>query len=114
MTPTEGTVNNTSPVMSEGAPPAPQPVPQPATTGVTEGTAAQEEELFCICRRPYKVPSFMVECDACNQWLHGACVGVLPTEAVRIDKYICPECEPIHGPSLRTPPPCCGSPHQIC
>jgi hypothetical protein len=34
-----------------------------------------EEEVFCICRKGYRVGDFMIACDECDEWYHGACVG---------------------------------------
>ncbi|OCT58082.1 hypothetical protein XELAEV_180025792mg, partial [Xenopus laevis] len=27
--------------------------------------------VYCICRLPYDVSRFMIECDACKDWFHG-------------------------------------------
>lgn len=27
--------------------------------------------VYCICRLPYDVTRFMIECDACKDWFHG-------------------------------------------
>eukprot|EP00730_Choanoeca_flexa_P001279 TRINITY_DN10563_c0_g1_i3.p1 TRINITY_DN10563_c0_g1~~TRINITY_DN10563_c0_g1_i3.p1 ORF type:complete len:688 (+),score=125.57 TRINITY_DN10563_c0_g1_i3:148-2211(+) len=51
------------------------------------------EELYCICRTPYDEAQFMIECDACKDWFHGSCVGVLEAEASSIESYICHACE---------------------
>lgn len=32
---------------------------------------AEEEELYCLCRRPYQDSEFMIECDVCKDWFHG-------------------------------------------
>lgn len=56
---------------------------------------AVAEELFCICRRPFDdndEDQMMIECDECNDWLHGKCVGVSIREAADIEIYICPRC----------------------
>jgi hypothetical protein len=34
-----------------------------------------EEEVFCICRKGYRVGDFMIACDECDEWYHGDCVG---------------------------------------
>uniref|UniRef100_A0AAQ4P5J7 PHD finger protein 2 n=1 Tax=Gasterosteus aculeatus aculeatus TaxID=481459 RepID=A0AAQ4P5J7_GASAC len=31
--------------------------------------------VYCICRLPYDVNQFMIECDACKDWFHGSGVG---------------------------------------
>ncbi|CAG5984522.1 unnamed protein product [Menidia menidia] len=28
--------------------------------------------VYCICRLPYDVTQFMIECDACKDWFHGS------------------------------------------
>uniref|UniRef100_A0A672R7S8 Lysine-specific demethylase 7A-like n=1 Tax=Sinocyclocheilus grahami TaxID=75366 RepID=A0A672R7S8_SINGR len=56
--------------------------------------------LYCVCRQPYDVNRFMIECDICKDWFHGSCVQVVEHHAADIDVYHCPNCEPIHGPSM--------------
>ena len=34
----------------------------------------------------------MVQCDQCDGWFHGECVGVTTQEVVNLDQYICPTC----------------------
>ncbi|XP_069592855.1 lysine-specific demethylase PHF2 isoform X5 [Ranitomeya imitator] len=55
--------------------------------------------VYCICRLPYDVTRFMIECDACKDWFHGSCVDVEEDEAPDIDIYHCPNCEKTHGKS---------------
>jgi COMPASS component SPP1 len=48
-----------------------------------------ENEVFCICRKPDD-HSYMIACDGgCDDWFHGKCVGVLEKHGDLIDKYIC-------------------------
>ena len=59
----------------------------------------------------------MIQCDICRDWLHGECVRVIflinltdnwitssfqvdELQAADIDKYHCPKCEPLCGPSV--------------
>ncbi|KAM6986360.1 lysine-specific demethylase 7B-like isoform 1-T1 [Aplochiton taeniatus] len=56
--------------------------------------------LYCVCRQPYDVSRFMIECDICKDWFHGSCVQVEEHHAVDIDVYHCPNCDVEHGPSL--------------
>nr|XP_020656167.1 lysine-specific demethylase 7A isoform X1 [Pogona vitticeps] len=56
--------------------------------------------VYCVCREPYDVSRFMIECDICKDWFHGSCVGVEEHHAVDIDLYHCPNCAVLHGPSL--------------
>uniref|UniRef100_H2UT06 Lysine demethylase 7A n=1 Tax=Takifugu rubripes TaxID=31033 RepID=H2UT06_TAKRU len=56
--------------------------------------------LYCVCRQPYDVNRFMIECDICKDWFHGSCVQVEEHHAVDIDVYHCPNCDVVQGPSL--------------
>ncbi|XP_069021069.1 lysine-specific demethylase 7A isoform X2 [Embiotoca jacksoni] len=56
--------------------------------------------LYCVCRQPYDVSRFMIECDICKDWFHGSCVQVEEHHAVDIDVYHCPNCDAQHGSSL--------------
>uniref|UniRef100_A0A671W0Z2 Lysine-specific demethylase 7A n=1 Tax=Sparus aurata TaxID=8175 RepID=A0A671W0Z2_SPAAU len=56
--------------------------------------------LYCVCRQPYDVSRFMIECDICKDWFHGSCVQVEEHQAVDIDVYHCPNCDVLQGPSL--------------
>ncbi|KIX03712.1 uncharacterized protein Z518_07265 [Rhinocladiella mackenziei CBS 650.93] len=41
---------------------------------------------------------FWISCDACDRWFHAECAGFqTKAEARSVDKYLCPDCEPIHG-----------------
>ncbi|RUS72162.1 hypothetical protein EGW08_020078 [Elysia chlorotica] len=60
--------------------------------------ASDEDPLYCVCRLPYDETRFMIECDVCNDWFHGSCVGVQEHQAADIEIYHCPECTPRHGP----------------
>ncbi|XP_006861311.1 PREDICTED: lysine-specific demethylase 7A, partial [Chrysochloris asiatica] len=56
--------------------------------------------VYCVCRQPYDVSRFMIECDVCKDWFHGSCVGVEEHHAFDIDLYHCPDCAVLHGSSL--------------
>ncbi|XP_008316360.1 histone lysine demethylase PHF8 [Cynoglossus semilaevis] len=56
--------------------------------------------VYCLCRLPYDVTRFMIECDNCQDWFHGSCVGVEEDKAAEIDLYHCPNCQVTHGPSV--------------
>ena len=47
--------------------------------------------LHCVCQKPYNY-RFMIYCEKCMKWFHGACVGVTPTQAQRIHQYFCDDC----------------------
>ena len=41
-----------------------------------------------------------VNCDGCNRWFHIVCAGFKDDHEIRtVDKFICLECRPIHGPT---------------
>lgn len=40
-----------------------------------------------------KLFRFYICCDKCQDWFHGKCVGILPSEADFIDEYVCPNCQ---------------------
>ncbi|XP_075774582.1 LOW QUALITY PROTEIN: histone lysine demethylase PHF8 [Pelodiscus sinensis] len=61
--------------------------------------------VYCLCRLPYDVTRFMIECDGCQDWFHGSCVGVEEDAAADIDLYHCPNCQLAHGPSVMKRPP---------
>ncbi|XP_069484923.1 lysine-specific demethylase 7A [Ambystoma mexicanum] len=56
--------------------------------------------VYCVCRQPYDVSRFMIECDICKDWFHGGCVGIEEHHAADIDLYHCPNCDVLHGSSL--------------
>jgi len=48
-----------------------------------------ENQLFCICRKPDD-HSYMIGCDGvCEDWFHGKCVNIRQEDGELIDKYIC-------------------------
>ncbi|XP_021073188.1 histone lysine demethylase PHF8-like [Mus pahari] len=56
--------------------------------------------MYCLCRQPYNVNHFMIECDLCQDWFHHSCVGIKEENAVDIDIYHYPDCEVVFGPSI--------------
>eukprot|EP00468_Gymnochlora_sp_CCMP2014_P009126 CAMPEP_0167763366 /NCGR_PEP_ID=MMETSP0110_2-20121227/13323_1 /TAXON_ID=629695 /ORGANISM="Gymnochlora sp., Strain CCMP2014" /LENGTH=137 /DNA_ID=CAMNT_0007650423 /DNA_START=9 /DNA_END=425 /DNA_ORIENTATION=- len=47
---------------------------------------------YCICNDTYQDGDFMIQCDMCNDWFHGECVGIEEEEGEKIDEYICKFC----------------------
>jgi hypothetical protein len=48
-----------------------------------------ENQVFCICRKPDD-HSWMIACDGgCEDWFHGKCVDIPEEQAEVIDRYIC-------------------------
>uniref|UniRef100_A0A8C3NKF2 Uncharacterized protein n=1 Tax=Geospiza parvula TaxID=87175 RepID=A0A8C3NKF2_GEOPR len=68
------------------------------------GPAMASVPVYCLCRLPYDVTRFMIECDGCQDWFHGSCVGVEEEAAAEIDLYHCPQCAVLRGPSVSEPP----------
>ncbi|XP_038054514.1 histone lysine demethylase PHF8-like isoform X2 [Patiria miniata] len=56
--------------------------------------------VYCICRQPYDASRFMIECDSCQDWFHGSCVGVREDQSADIEEYHCPNCELKTGPLI--------------
>ncbi|KAI9142533.1 hypothetical protein BKA69DRAFT_1013845, partial [Paraphysoderma sedebokerense] len=50
-----------------------------------------DEVLYCLCRKPND-GSFMIQCDKCSDWFHGACVNVTEEESSHFETYVCPPC----------------------
>lgn len=36
--------------------------------------------LYCVCRQPYDVSRFMIECDICKDWFHGRYVDYISSQ----------------------------------
>ncbi|EPS44299.1 hypothetical protein H072_1701 [Dactylellina haptotyla CBS 200.50] len=50
------------------------------------------ETVYCICRRP-DTGKWMIGCDGCDDWFHGECVSLQPTDEDLVDQYFCPGCQ---------------------
>jgi hypothetical protein len=48
--------------------------------------------VYCYCRKPYR-GNFLICCDGCTEWFHGACVNVTETDAKSIRDLYCPTCQ---------------------
>lgn len=69
--------------------------PKPASESPPAANAkgpASSDVLYCICRKPYDKPRFMIACDECDQWFHGECVGMNERDGGLIELYYCPAC----------------------
>ncbi|KAK5985795.1 hypothetical protein GCK32_004842 [Trichostrongylus colubriformis] len=47
--------------------------------------------------------TFWIQCDCCERWFHGNCVGVEEYEDVLIDKFHCAPCAETNGPTIMKP-----------
>jgi hypothetical protein len=54
-------------------------------------TRVSDPLLHCTCRKPDNC-KLMIQCDTCEEWFHGRCVGLTQDEADRLDHYFCPSC----------------------
>ena len=62
------------------------------------------DQIYCLCRQPYDETQFYIGCERCSEWYHGRCVGILQSEADKIDEYNCPKCDPrsqLNQPNLK-------------
>uniref|UniRef100_A0A131XSG6 Putative microtubule-associated protein futsch n=3 Tax=Ixodes ricinus TaxID=34613 RepID=A0A131XSG6_IXORI len=66
------------------------------------------EKLWCICRQPHN-DKFMIQCDKCEDWFHGTCVGVTRQQGRLWEKenreWMCPKCAKALGVESFTPAP---------
>uniref|UniRef100_A0AAQ5Z887 [histone H3]-trimethyl-L-lysine(4) demethylase n=1 Tax=Amphiprion ocellaris TaxID=80972 RepID=A0AAQ5Z887_AMPOC len=53
-----------------------------------------EEVKFCLCRKT--ASGFMLQCELCKDWFHGACVPL------KDSKFLCPLCQRSRRPRLET------------
>ncbi|CAL1288413.1 unnamed protein product [Larinioides sclopetarius] len=64
----------------------------------TDQDSSEEDDpkkLWCICRKPHN-SRFMIQCDKCEDWFHGSCVGVTKQYGRQLEKqkkeWNCPNC----------------------
>ncbi|KAH9991781.1 hypothetical protein BJV77DRAFT_1005698 [Russula vinacea] len=62
---------------------------------------AEEEEqgvTRCVCGNAgdddESAGEFFVQCETCNVWQHGQCMGIRNEDAVKADHYFCEKCRP--------------------
>lgn len=74
---------------------APAVVVAPEQSEETQEETEEEEDqkLYCLCRQPDDF-TFMIQCDRCENWFHGRCVGVSQRAARNTAKWCCPQCAP--------------------
>ncbi|KAF7725778.1 hypothetical protein EC973_009395 [Apophysomyces ossiformis] len=71
-----------------------------------QSMSVSDDTLYCICRKPYDAPRFMIACDRCDQWFHGECVGISEKQGEFIDVYFCSDCVKVTGKKPSWKPKC--------
>ncbi|KAI9490371.1 hypothetical protein BDB00DRAFT_728010, partial [Zychaea mexicana] len=52
---------------------------------------------YCTCQSLFESPRYMLLCDHCGKWFHGACVGITARDGEFLDLYYCKECTTATG-----------------
>ncbi|KAI9280062.1 hypothetical protein BY458DRAFT_501251 [Sporodiniella umbellata] len=73
------------------------------------GPSPEENTLYCVCKRPYDIPRFMIACDKCDQWFHGECINVSEKQGEFVDLYFCENCSEITGKKTSWKPKCANT-----
>ena len=63
-------------------------------TDQSEVVASAPGKVYCLCRKPDD-GTLMIQCDKCDHWYHGACVGVTETDGIEQVKWFCPLCSKV-------------------
>ena len=79
----------------------------------SHGGQEVEEWGRCICGLPSteklegaeseRDPNLQIECDICHVWFHASCLRLGNIAVQTIDKYHCPKCSLLCGPSISKP-----------
>ncbi|ORY47062.1 hypothetical protein BCR33DRAFT_116173 [Rhizoclosmatium globosum] len=58
-------------------------------------------DLFCYCRSLWD-GRFMMQCNQCKEWFHGACLSpqVKEEDSLTFQTFHCAECSVLYGPSI--------------
>jgi hypothetical protein len=81
-------------------PPGPLESPPPHPTGPEPKGPNDPPSVYCVCRTN-DTSGFMIQCDACEDWFHGRCVGIRQAQSKYIDLFYCKECQE-KDPQLHT------------
>jgi PHD-finger len=58
-----------------------------------DGEVDAPAEIYCVCRQPEIPGVLMLQCDQCEEWFHGPCVGYPDESKVSgLDSYTCDSC----------------------
>lgn len=53
----------------------------------------KQRERYCNCDKPYDSTGFMIQCERCDIWYHGKCVGIkTKKQGDLIDHFFCEGC----------------------
>ena len=69
----------------------PRKAPGTSSISTQSSDPSSDTDVYCFCRRPDR-GRLMVQCDQCDGWFHGECMGVTTQEVADLDQYICPAC----------------------
>nr|XP_022308173.1 uncharacterized protein LOC111114177 [Crassostrea virginica] len=58
--------------------------PGTSSTSTQSPDPSSDTDVYCFCRRP-DYGRLMVQCDQCDGWFHGECVGVTTQEVADLD-----------------------------
>ncbi|XP_048011303.1 set1 complex component spp1-like [Megalobrama amblycephala] len=62
----------------------------PPSTGSSDDN---DEQLYCVCRRPNSPEKPTAQCSQCKDWFHPTCVGCKDIEDIAvISPWLCPNC----------------------
>lgn len=59
----------------------------------SEMASNASEVSYCFCNNRDLDGDFLIGCEACDRWFHGACVGIDESSAAKLDAYFCKECK---------------------
>jgi hypothetical protein len=71
----------------------PNVVQQQVDVHVDECPSADKNDL-CSCQVPWDGIAFMIQCDCCEIWFHGTCVGIQEQDISTMDTFVCQKCRP--------------------
>lgn len=73
--------------------PPPSPI-RPTRRRASRRTTANDDStrVYCICRSSFD-DGFMIGCDSCDEWFHGKCIGLRPSQARKLKSFVCQSCK---------------------
>mmetsp|Transcript_4491 Transcript_4491/g.11462 ORF Transcript_4491/g.11462 Transcript_4491/m.11462 type:complete len:240 (+) Transcript_4491:341-1060(+) len=49
---------------------------------------------YCACKQPQKPEASLIQCDKCDKWYFGKCIGLTSMDAGSLSSWMCPLCTP--------------------